>query len=110
MRSFMRESSFEYGALAIGIYKAMLWLVILITFTVPILLIYYVPLLFFLGLGLRPFLISTGLHQRYQFFSAKRDERIDEKLKQGYYKRNAKKVARLDKRLKEMRKKMSPKE
>jgi len=105
----MRKTSFEYGTLAIAIYKAMLWLVVLIGFTAPNILIYYVPLLIFLGLGLRPFLISTGLHQRYQSFLAKRDEQVDERLKQGYYKRNAKNISRQDKHLKAMRKKMTPK-
>ena len=106
----MRKSSFEYGPLALGIFQAMLWLVVLITFTVPTVLIYYIPLLLFLGLGLRPFLISTGLHQRFQHFSGKHDERINKKMRQGYYQRNAKKVDRQEKHLEEMRKKMTPKE
>lgn len=102
----MRNSSFEYGAFAIGVYRALLWLVVLIAFTVPNVLIYYIPLMLFLGLGLRPFLISTGLYQIFQAFSAERDERINEKLRQGYYKSNAKKIDRQEIHLKEMKKKM----
>jgi hypothetical protein len=106
----MRNSNFEYGALAIGIYKAMLWLVVLIVFIAPVILVYYVPLLIFLGLGLRPFLISTGLHRRFQHLSAKHDEHINKKMKQGYYKRNSKKVDRQEKHIEKMREKMTPKE
>jgi hypothetical protein len=92
-----------------GTYKAMLWLTILISLTSPFLLIFYVPLLLFLGLGLKPFLISTGLAEKYQAFSAERMEGKNERLKQAYYKRNSDKLQKRDKHLEEMRKKMMPK-
>lgn len=88
----MNGVDFKYGPVSIGIYKAMLWLTILIAFVGFNYLIYYVPLLLFLGLGLRPLLLKTGLYSVYQNFLSKRDEKINLELLQGYNKRNAKKV------------------
>jgi hypothetical protein len=52
----------------------MLWLVLLLGWLAPGWLIYYLPLLLFLGLGLRPLLEITGA---YELFSRLQD-RIEE--------------------------------
>jgi len=104
------NADFEYGPVARGIFIAMIWLVVLIALTTPFLLVIYLPFLIFLGLGLKPFLISTGLARQYQAFSAKRSDRINEQLRQGSYTRNGQKMDARDKHLEVMRKKMMPKE
>ncbi len=106
----MKKLDFKYGPIAIGIYRAMLWLTILIAFVAFKFLVYYVPLLLFLGLGLRPFLLKTGLYSVYQRFLSNRDEKINQKLREGYNKRNAKKVSDLEKKREKMRKALLPKD
>lgn len=71
----MREPKFEWGPLPRGIYIGMLWFTIVIGWHFTNLLIYYVPLLIFLGIGLRPFLEISGL---YDFFCAL-SEKIEDK-------------------------------
>lgn len=71
----MRKPKFEWGPIPHGIYIGMLWFTIVIGWHFTNLLIYYVPLLVFLGIGLRPLLEVTEL---YDFFSAVTQE-IDEK-------------------------------
>ena len=87
----MKSNKFEYSALSIGLYKALLWLTIPIAFT-PLLL-FYVPFLIFLGIGLRPFLEKTGLYlylpslkdameeKRYRKLTEQKTEEIDEKYR-----------------------------
>ena len=106
----LRESNFEYGALARGIYIVMLWAVWIFVFVAPVYLIYYVPLLLFLGLGLKPFLIRTGLFTIFNALESKRSDKHNEELKKGYYIRNAKKIEERDKHIEEMRKKMITKD
>lgn len=105
----MGKQNFTYGPIAIGIYKAMIWLVVLITFTAPWLLIFYIPLLLFLGFGLRPFLISTGLYQHLQILAGKRDDIKNEQLKKANYKRNSDRINQKTAHIDAMRKKMSSK-
>jgi hypothetical protein len=56
----MPNDEFSWGPVARGIYIAMLWLTIVVGWHYPNMLIYYVPLLIFLGLGLKPLLVRTG--------------------------------------------------
>lgn len=105
----LKEESFEWGALARGLYVAMLWLIWIFVFTAPSYLMYYVPLLLFLGLGLRPILIKTGLFNAYQGYLAKRDERINQKLKKGYRTRNANKIEQQERNREKMRQSLLPK-
>jgi len=105
----VNKSTFEYGPFIKGTYTAMLWFTLVIIVINPFLLIAYFPLLLFLGLGLKPFLIQTGLAAKYQALSAKRMDRLNGKLKKGYYARKTKKLSKRDKHLEEMRRKMKPK-
>jgi len=105
----VNNSSFEYGPLAVGSYIALLWLTLVVVVINPFLLMVYVPLLLFLGLGLKPFLIKTGLAEKYQAFSAMRKERLNSKMRQGFYTRHPKKLEKRDKHIANMRKKMRPK-
>jgi len=105
----VNNSSFEYGPLAVGSYIALLWLTLVVVVINPFLLMVYVPLLLFLGLGLKPFLIKTGLAEKYQAFSAMRKERQNSKMRQGFYTRHPKKLEKRDKHIANMRKKMRPK-
>jgi len=88
----------------------MLWLTLLIALVAYKLLLYYVPLLLFLGLGLRPFLLKTGIYTVYQKFLSTRDEKTNKKLRKGYNKRNSQKVSDLHNKSEKMRKALQPKE
>ena len=105
----MNNSSFEYGPLTRGIYIALLWFTLIVAVINPYLLLFYVPLLLFLGLGLKSFLIKTGLAAKYQAFSAIRKDRQNTKMRQGFYTRHPKKLEKRDKHIENMRKKMRPK-
>jgi len=106
----MDDLDFKYGPVAIGIYRALLWLTLLIAFVSYKFLFYYIPLLLFLGLGLRPFLLKTGIYRIYHSFLSKRDEKINIEMRNGYNKRNAKKVSELEKKREKMRKALQPKD
>ena len=106
----MSQSSFEYGVIARGIFTAMIWLVVLITFTSPVLLIIYLPFLLFVGLGLKPLLIKTGLASQYQAFVARHAERKNKQLRKSYYAQNSQKMNARNQHLESMRKKMQPKD
>ncbi len=67
----MNQSKFEWGPLARGTYLAMICLMMLLGWVAPTWLIYYVPLLIFLGLGLRPLLEKTGLYDLFSRFLIK---------------------------------------
>jgi len=89
----MKSNKFEYGPLSSGVFKALLWLTALVGFTMPNILIYYIPFLLFLGFGLRPLLEKTGLYlylpslfdemeeKRYSKLAQQRSEEIDKKYK-----------------------------
>jgi len=106
----VNKSTFEYSPLAKGTYTAMLWFTLVVLAINPFLLIIYMPLLLFLGLGLKPFLIQTGLAEKYQALSAKRMDKLNNKLKQGYDARNAERINKRDKHLNEMRNKLQPRD
>jgi hypothetical protein len=103
------NSNFEYGPLASGIYIAMLWFTLIVAVIDPYLLKYYAPLLLFLGLGLKPFLIKTGLAAKYQALTAIRKDRQNSKMRKGFYTRHPKKLEKRDKHIANMREKMRPK-
>ncbi|WP_206485613.1 hypothetical protein [Thalassotalea sp. G2M2-11] len=105
----LRRENFEYGPLARGIFIVMLWGVWIFVFVAPFYLVYYVPLLLFVGLGLKPFLIKTGMFSVYQNYLLKRDERINETLKKGYRSRNSKKLDKAKYNREKMRKALEPK-
>jgi hypothetical protein len=54
---------FQYGPLARGLFIALCWLSVLLGFTAPNLIPWHLGLLLFLGLGLKPLLLRTGLHR-----------------------------------------------
>jgi hypothetical protein len=60
----MRDEDRGWGPLARGGYIAMLWFTLVIGWHYSNLLPYYLLLLLFLGLGLRPLLRKTGLLDR----------------------------------------------
>ncbi len=76
----MKEPQFTYGSIALGCYTALLWFTLLLGWVAPNLLSYYVPLLIFLGIGLKPLIIYSGLYKCYQSFMATRDEKQDNKI------------------------------
>lgn len=99
-------NNFEYGPIARGIYTAMLWLVWLVPFVFPEYFFFYLLLLIFLGLGLRPLLLKTGIYSIFQRVKKRYTEWRNKNLRQAYYKRNAEQVDKRDKHLAEMKKKM----
>jgi len=70
---------FEYGPLAKGIYIALFWV------SIPLLLLYpqytlrYVLFLLFLGFGLRPFLVWSGLYGLWNRTMGGAERKWDEK-------------------------------
>ena len=56
---------FKFGTLATGTYKALLWIGLLIPWAFPGYFFHYVGAMLFLGLGLKPILVRTGLHLHF---------------------------------------------
>jgi hypothetical protein len=103
----LNKQHFEYGPVAQGIYRAMLYVVILIPFVFPKYFFHYVVFVLFIGLGLRPLLIKTGLYRLFQILQVKVSE-IDSRQRQNsYYKYNAEKIDKREEHLKKMKKKMA---
>lgn len=75
----MAFNKFEYSPFAVGIYKALLWSTTIVGYHSHNALIYYIPFLLFLGLGLRPVLEKTGLHTLYLNILWRLEERRDRK-------------------------------
>lgn len=76
----MKEQKFAWGPVARGIYIGMLWFTVVIGWHFPNMLTYYIPLLVFLGLGLRPLLERTGLYDLYVHVIVKIDDKKWEKI------------------------------
>jgi hypothetical protein len=105
----MSSKKFKYGPLAIGIYTALFTLLVVVMMGFPNLFIYYILLLIFLGIGLRPLIVKTGLYAFYQTqitrlvekwdrkFLAKRRIEIDSKRRDQKYRSKRKKDPRLPK-------------
>ena len=76
----MSSNKFKYGPLAIGIYVALISLLVVIMAAFPNLFIYYIFLLIFLGIGLRPLLEKTGIYAFYQTLRTRLVEKLDRKF------------------------------
>ncbi len=59
----IRHKQFEYGPLALGVYRALIAVTLLIPLYYPEYLGWHLLLLLFLGLGLRPLLELTGIYK-----------------------------------------------
>ena len=72
----MTEPEFQYGPVAKAIYIALLWFTVVFAFIPDYahLLFYYIPFLIFLGIGLRPLLVHTGLYRHFSQLNHKLDE------------------------------------
>lgn len=105
----MSSKKFKYGPLAIGIYTALLTLLVVVMMSFPNLFIYYILLLIFFGIGLRPLIVKTGLYAFYQTlittvvgklsrkYLQKRRKEIDRKIRDKKYRNKRKKDLRLPK-------------
>lgn len=78
----MDKSDFQWGMLARSLYIAMLWFTLAIALINYKFLLYYGLLLLFLGLGLKPLLIHSGLYQLYNSLLIKADDRAWKKANQ----------------------------
>jgi len=101
----LKESKhqFEYGPLATGTYRGMLWITPITFLLGPIVFSSYVLLMLFLGIGLRPLLEKTGLYRYSQHlqviagdkidkeFLAKRQKKISRKLRDDRYRHRRRK-------------------
>lgn len=86
----MSSKKFKYGPLAIGIYTALLTLLVVVMVGFPNLFIYYILLLLFLGIGLRPLIVKTGLYAFYQTLITT----LVEKLSKKYLQKRRKEIDR----------------
>ena len=75
--------NFEYGVVARGIFISLLWLTVLIGFTAPFMLPWHIGLLLFLGLGLKPVLLKTGLYSGWLRFLVHSEKMRYEKFDAG---------------------------
>lgn len=76
----LMRNTFKYGPLAIAIYQALLWLTILVGLFATDYIVHYVGFLLFLGLGLKPLLVHTGLYRLVEGFLGERQAAEDERL------------------------------
>ena len=58
----IRRKQFEYGTVATGIYRGLLWVALVIPLYSVEWFMWYLAIMAFLGLGLRPLLERTGLY------------------------------------------------
>ena len=77
----MSEPKFQWGTIPRSIYVGMLWFTIVVSWHYPEYLTYYVLLLFFLGLGLRPLLEVSRLYDIFSRLTASIDEKRWAKIK-----------------------------
>ena len=75
----MPGHKFRYGPLAKGIYLGMLSAALVVAIYYPDWFPHYLGLLLFLGLGLRPILEATGLHDFFPWLFDRFDSRLNEK-------------------------------
>ena len=87
----MKEKKFEYGPLARGIYRGMISVTLLMPLAIgPINTLIYAGFLLFLGVGLRPLLERTGLHDAISYSRLI----IHDKANQGFVEKRRAEVAR----------------
>jgi len=72
----MVEDQFEYGPVARGIFYGLVSLTILVGLLGTGPLLFYILFLQFLAMGLKPFLIKTGLYQIYMKVADRRWRKI----------------------------------
>ena len=94
---------FEYGPLAIGTYRGLLWITVVTPLLGPGIFMGWVLFLLLLGIGLRPLLEKTGLYRYFQHvqviagekvdtkFLAKRRNKISKKLRDDRYRHRRRK-------------------
>ncbi|MEM1112102.1 MAG: hypothetical protein AAGI11_09370 [Pseudomonadota bacterium] len=69
-----RDDYFEWGPLAKGCYIAMASVTVLVAFAFPHHLYWYLPLVIFLGVGLKTVLVRTGLAKHLSFWLEQTEE------------------------------------
>ncbi|GAA6151215.1 hypothetical protein [Pseudoteredinibacter isoporae] len=70
----MKEAQFYWGPFARACYIAAWWFCLFFVWVAPNVLWTYIPVLIFLGVGLRPLLEATGLYTACQAILLKRDD------------------------------------
>lgn len=75
----MKSGDFQFGFVARSIYVALLWGIILVSWVWPDWLNYYIVFVIFLGIGLRPLLIWTGLSTLWEHYFQGRSDLSDKK-------------------------------
>ena len=78
----MNKRNFYWGPFAVGLYQAMLWSTLIIGWTARDYLFVYVMLLLFLGLGLKPLLLYTGIYQLFNNLFDNLDDKKWERISQ----------------------------
>lgn len=103
------HQEFEFGPVARGTYIALISLTALIPFIAPQYFLHYIVFLAFLGFGLRPFLVKTGLFNLWNTIGAaaqskwdrnyleKRARDIDRKVELEKYRKSRVRDSRLPK-------------
>lgn len=75
----MTNSQFEYGPISRGIYYALISATSLVPFIAMELLGYYLLLLVFLGFGLKPLLLKTGIYSLWEHSTESLHEKVHRK-------------------------------
>lgn len=86
----VRESEFEFGPVARGVYIALISTAVPLSFVVRELFLYYVFFLLFLGFGLRPFLERSGI---FRYWSALRVT-VEDKWDKKYLEKRSREIDR----------------
>lgn len=93
----IRQKQFEYGPLAVGTYRALIAVTLLVPLYIPSYMGWHLLLLLFLGLGLRPLLELTGLYKWLihmqvvtaskinKEFDEKHAQKVDRKMRDDRY-------------------------
>ena len=93
----MVTNKFLWGPIARGLYIGLIWGMMLIGTIMPDHLFWYIPMMLFLGFGLRPFLERSGLYDlffhfreifetwRWKKFTAMRHREIRQKQRDAKY-------------------------
>ena len=105
----MKKTSFEYGPIARGCYFALIVSSIFVFLLKPLWFLYYMLFIFFLGFGLKAFLIHTGIHRQWQSMMAKLTHHQYQQMQQGFHRRKQQKLSKQAEHIAKMRDKMNPK-
>lgn len=98
----VKESEFEYGPVAKGIFIALVWGIFLVLAFYPEWLAAHMAFLVFVAVGLRPFLVYPGIYSAYSGLSFL----ISEKLSRKWVEKGRKEIeAAEEKKLKYQREK-----